>query len=175
MTPPHNICLSFDPVFLVVHCTAPALSFPYGARHGTEHGRDAQIIPTEHTVGRGTGEMQPSHNESTSSEILVMAGELEPSGLHSLSNRHIHPMSRNKRKLRLLSDSILDEGNSLFNAYVSIQLFDDRCNNVFIMFICPFVHPWAARRQVQNLHFCQNVVLFVLKSIILTFFSVPVA
>ena len=167
VTPPHAIFL-FNSVFLVAYCIAPSHSSPYGARHGSEHGRDAQIIPTEHTFGQETGELQSPHHESTSSETLLMTDELEPSWLNS--NRHTRPTSRNKRRLRQISDSLFEEGDSLFNTYVSIQccgVFNDKCKNGFTMSICPFVHPWTARCQIRQYHFCQCGVLFLWKSIIL--------
>ena len=136
VTPPNVICL-FYPVFLVACCTAPSYSSPYGTRHGSEHGRDAQIIQTEHRIAQETGELQSPHHESTSSETLLLADELDPSGLHS--NRHTRLMSRNRRRLREISDSLFGEGDSLFNTYVSRQcheVLNDRYNNEFTMSIC---------------------------------------
>ena len=133
VTPPHDICL-FYPVFLVAYCIAPSYSSPYGTRHGSEHGRDAQIVPSEHTIEQDTGELQSPHHESTSSETLLKADELEPSGLHS--NWHTRPMSRNKRRLRAISNSLFEEGDSLFNTYVSMQcysIFNGRYSNGFTM------------------------------------------
>ena len=127
VTPPHDICFC-NPVFLVAYCIAPSYSSPYGTRQGSEPGRDARIKPTEHTIGQEAGELQSPRHDSTSSETLWMADELEPSGLHSY--RHTHPMSRNIRRLREISDSLFTEGDSLFNTYVSMQcyeIFSDRC------------------------------------------------
>ena len=166
VTPPHDICLC-NPVFLVAYCIAPSYSSPYGTRQGSEPGRDARIKPTEHTIGQEAGELQSPRHDSTSSETLWMADELEPSGLHSY--RHTHPMSRNIRRLREISDSLFEEGDSLFNTYVSMQcygIFSDRRKNGFTVSICTLVHPWAARCQIRKCHFCQCGVYFIWKSII---------
>ena len=132
VTLPYDICF-FNPVFLVAYCIAPSCSSPYGTRHGNEHERDARIVPTEHTIGQETGELQYPRQASTSLEPLLMADELEPSGVQS--NRHTDPVSRNIRRLREISDSLFEEGDSLFNTYVSMQcyeVFNDRWNNGFI-------------------------------------------